>query len=213
MEEKTKARKILEFIITVFIIYNLIDGVLAIASHMFLHSVFTTFDAVQFISSLFVISMVIYAEQTEKIQNKLFFIEKSNEAVLEAVHALMVTKNKELEAKKTTLPNSKSALDEFFKDLGSGMSGSISLVDLNNPDKITFQGNFENEDEMKKLRDELINNMLNSETNFKGKTLTKKETLEQMTKEEVQQELDKAIVDEDYIWASKLRDKLKTFKG
>jgi hypothetical protein len=88
------------------------------------------------------------------------------------------------------------------------MSGSISIYDMNNPDNPIFQGDFNNMDEMNDMRKKLIDKMLNSQREFKGKKMTKQEMLNSLNLRELKSELKLAIDTEDWLWAASLRDKI-----
>lgn len=92
-------------------------------------------------------------------------------------------------------------------------TGSISVVDLNNPEKPIFKGDFSNMEEMQELRKKLLEKLLNSHGEFNGKKMTKQEMLDTMTVEELDAERVKAEKEEDWLWAATLRDKIKEKKG
>ncbi|GIV43859.1 MAG: hypothetical protein KatS3mg035_0982 [Bacteroidia bacterium] len=91
--------------------------------------------------------------------------------------------------------------------------GSISVVDLNNPEKPIFKGDFNNIEEMQELRKKLLEKLLNSHGEFNGKKMTKQEMLDTMSIEELDAERIKAEKEEDWLWAAALRDKIKEKKG
>ena len=88
------------------------------------------------------------------------------------------------------------------------VSGSISLYDANDPDNPIFQGDFKNADEMNEIKKNLINKMLNSQREFKGKKMTKQEMLDTLSIRELKAELKLAVDAEDWLWAASLRDKI-----
>lgn len=91
---------------------------------------------------------------------------------------------------------------------GEDVSGSISVYDMSNPDNPIFQGDFNNMDEMNDLRKNLMDKMLNSPKEFKGKKMTKQEMLDILTVRELKSELKSAVESEDWLWAASLRDKI-----
>ena len=91
---------------------------------------------------------------------------------------------------------------------GEDVSGSISVYDMSNPDNPIFQGDFNNMDEMNNLRKNLMDKMLNSSKEFKGKKMTKQEMLDTLTVRELKSELKSAVESEDWLWAASLRDKI-----
>ena len=88
------------------------------------------------------------------------------------------------------------------------ISGSISIVDLTNPDKPIMQGDFNNINEMKELKDKLFGQMLNTSGELDGKKMTKQEMLNQMSIEQLEAERIKAEETEDWLWAAAVRDKI-----
>lgn len=88
------------------------------------------------------------------------------------------------------------------------VSGSISIYDVNNPNSPIFQGDFKNADEMNEIRKNLIDKMLNSQKEFKGKKMTKQQMLDTLNVRELKAELKMAVDAEDWLWAASLRDKI-----
>lgn len=88
------------------------------------------------------------------------------------------------------------------------VSGSISVYDMSNPNNPIFQGDFKNMDEMNDLRKNLMDKMLNSSKEFKGKKMTKQEMLDTLNLRELKAELKLAVDAEDWLWAASLRDKI-----
>jgi hypothetical protein len=88
------------------------------------------------------------------------------------------------------------------------ISGSISLYDVSDPDNPIFQGDFKNADEMNDIKKNLIEKMLNSHREFKGKKMTKQEMLNELNLRELKAELKLAVEAEDWLWAASLRDKI-----
>jgi protein-arginine kinase activator protein McsA len=88
------------------------------------------------------------------------------------------------------------------------ISGSVSLYDVSNPDKPIFEGDFKNSEEMNEIRKNLIDKMLNSQKEFKGKKMTKQEMLDSLNLRELKAELKIAVEAEDWLWAASLRDKI-----
>ena len=54
----------------------------------------------------------------------------------------------------------------------------------------------------------MLNKMLSSQKEFKGKKMTKQEMLDSMGIRELKAELKMAINEEDWLWAASLRDKI-----
>jgi hypothetical protein len=112
--------------------------------------------------------------------------------------------------------NPKMPFGDMLKNLFSrqpGMSdddisGSVSLYDVSNPDKPIFEGDFKNSEEMNEIRKSLIDKMLNSLREFKGKKITKQEMLDSLNLRELKAELKIAVEAEDWLWAASLRDKI-----
>lgn len=112
--------------------------------------------------------------------------------------------------------NPKMPFGDMLKNLFSrqpGMSdddisGSVSLYDVSNPDKPIFEGDFKNSEEMNEIRKSLIDKMLNSQREFKGKKITKQEMLDSLNLRELKAELKIAVEAEDWLWAASLRDKI-----
>jgi hypothetical protein len=112
--------------------------------------------------------------------------------------------------------NPKMPFGDMLKNLFSkqpGMSdddisGSVSLYDVSNPDKPIFEGDFKNSEEMNEIRKNLIDKMLNSQKEFKGKKMTKQEMLDSLNLRELKAELKIAVEAEDWLWAASLRDKI-----
>lgn len=88
------------------------------------------------------------------------------------------------------------------------VSGSISIYDMSNPNNPIFQGDFKNADEMDDMRKNLIDKMLNSHKEFKGKKITKQQMLDTLSIRELKAELKMAVDAEDWLWAVSLRDKI-----
>lgn len=88
------------------------------------------------------------------------------------------------------------------------VTGSISLYDANDPDNPIFQGDFKNSEEMNEIRKNLIDKMLNSQKEFKGKKMTKQEMLDELSLRELKAELKLAVDAEDWLWAASIRDKI-----
>jgi len=88
------------------------------------------------------------------------------------------------------------------------VSGSISLYDPNDPDNQIFKGDFKNANEMDDIRKSLIEKMLNSQTEVRGKKMTKQEMLNELSLRELKAELKTAVETEDWLWAASLRDKI-----
>ena len=61
---------------------------------------------------------------------------------------------------------------------------------------------------MDQVRRNLMNKMLNSQRDFKGKKMTKQEMLDSLNLRELRAELKMAIDSEDWLWAASLRDKI-----
>ena len=61
---------------------------------------------------------------------------------------------------------------------------------------------------MDQVRRNLMNKMLNSQRDFKGKKMTKQEMLDSLNLRELKAELKMAIDSEDWLWAASLRDKI-----
>lgn len=88
------------------------------------------------------------------------------------------------------------------------ITGSISLYDVTDPDNPIFEGDFKNAEEMNNMRKNLIDKMLNSQKEFKGKKMTKQEMLNELSVRELKAELKLAVDAEDWLWAASIRDKI-----
>jgi protein-arginine kinase activator protein McsA len=84
---------------------------------------------------------------------------------------------------------------------------------MSNPNNPIFQGDFKNMDEMNEMRKNLIDKMLNSQKEFKGKKMTKQEMLDSLSVRELKAELKIAVDSEDWLWAASLRDKIAEKEG
>jgi hypothetical protein len=112
-------------------------------------------------------------------------------------------------------PTSNSQFSNFLSNMFPGsapkspdFSGSISIIDMENPDSPIFSGDFKNNEELQELRNSMINKMLNSKSEFKGKKMTKQDILNSMSIEELDAERIKAENAEDWLWAATIRDKI-----
>lgn len=144
-------------------------------------------------------------------------IKKMSEATAKATLHIMRKQNSQLGNSSSSSPFS-SLLNNMFGNQSvagdpNSFSGSISVVDLNNPNNPIFKGNFNSHEELQELRNKLINKMLNSQGEFQGKKMTKQDMLNTMSIEELDTERIKAEQDEDWLWAAALRDKIKEKKG
>ena len=146
----------------------------------------TTLDLMYFTSGitiLFLISMV----------NLLSDIKSQNKTIAKGILHLLRQRLKD----ENNFSKPKSPLGNIFKDLfgrqpgmsNDDVSGSISLYDPNDPDNPIFQGNFKNADEMDDIKKNLIEKMLNSQKDFKGKKITKQEMLDSLNLKELRAEL------------------------
>lgn len=144
-------------------------------------------------------------------------IKSQNKTIAKGIVHLL--RNKLNEPKSNLM--SRGLFDDNLKNLfnfppltpDSEMTGSISIVDLSNPDKPLYTGDFKSMDEMNEMKKELINKMLNSKREFKGKKMTKQEMLDTMTIEELKKELKQAVESEDWLWAASIRDKISEKEG
>jgi hypothetical protein len=163
----------------------------------------TTLDMLYFTSGIMILFMI-------GIINMLSEMKKQNKAIANGVLHL-------LKQKLNNGPsNPKMPFGDMLKNLFSkqpGMSdddisGSVSLYDVSNPDKPIFEGDFKNSEEMNEIRKNLIDKMLNSQKEFKGKKMTKQEMLDSLNLRELKAELKIAVEAEDWLWAASLRDKI-----
>lgn len=162
-----------------------------------------TIDLLYFTSGLFILFSI-------AIINLLSEIRDQNKTIAKGVlHILKQSLNKE--SGKPKSPFSDMLKNLFNRQPGMGtddVSGSISLYDVSDPDNPIFQGDFKNSDEMNDIRKNLIDKMLNSQREFKGKKMTKQEMLDSLNLRELKVELKTAIEAEDWLWAASLRDKI-----
>jgi hypothetical protein len=163
----------------------------------------TALDLLYFTSGIMILFMI-------AIVNLLSDIKSQNKTIAKGVLHL-------LKQKVNNSPsNPKMPFGDMLKNLFSrqpGMgdddiSGSVSLYDVSNPDKPIFEGDFKNSEEMNEIRKNLIDKMLNSQREFKGKKITKQEMLDSLNLRELKAELKIAVEAEDWLWAASLRDKI-----
>jgi hypothetical protein len=141
------------------------------------------------------------------IINMLSEMKKQNKAIANGVLHLLKQKSNKIH----TTPFGDMLKDMFSRQPGMNnddMSGSISLYNIDDPDNPIFKGDFKNSDEMNEVRKNLMDNMLNSKKEFKGKKMTKQEMLDSLNLKELRAELKQAIDLEDWLWAASLRDKI-----
>ena len=178
-------------------------GVFNLGRAFFTEYNLTSLDLLYFTSGIMILFMI-------AIVNLLSDIKNQNKTIAKGVLHL-------LKQKVNNGPsNSKMPFGDMLKNLFSrqpGMSdddisGSVSLYDVSNPDKPIFEGDFKNSEEMNEIRKNLIDKMLNSQREFKGKKITKQEMLDSLNLRELKAELKIAVEAEDWLWAASLRDKI-----
>lgn len=179
-------------------------GIFKLGKALFLDTYsLTALDLLYFTSGLFILFSI-------AIINLLAEIRDQNKTIAKGVlHLLKQSLNKTLEKPRPPFNDMLNSL--FSKKPGmdsADVSGSISLYDVNDPDNSIFQGDFKNSDEMNDIRKNLIDKMLNSQREFKGKKITKQEMLDSLNLRELKAELKIAIDAEDWLWAASLRDKI-----
>lgn len=188
-------------VLTIIILsgYFLISGSIAITKAIFTEYVTKTIDVVKFSFGLlipFTLAIMLYLVEIKEL----------NESIAKAVIHMM---RKERDEKTI---NPRGLFNPFGPLGGSGVdptfTGSISIVDMSNPDNPIMRGDFNNMDEMNELRNKLINKMLSSEGEVGGKKMNKKEILDTLTIDELEQERIKAEQEEDWLWAAAIRDKI-----
>jgi hypothetical protein len=160
----------------------------------------TALDLLYLTSGIMILFMI-------AIVNLLSDIKKQNITIANGVLHLLKQKANKI----TTTPFGDVLKNLFGKQPGMSdddISGSVSLYDIDNPDKPIFEGNFKNSDEMNEVRKNLMDNMLNSQKEFKGKKMTKQEMLDSLNLRELKAELKIAVEAEDWLWAASLRDKI-----
>lgn len=146
------------------------------------------------------------------ITNILMDIKSQNKTIAKGILHLLKGK---LDATNSTTKR-RGSFEDTIKNLLSrqpGMSdedvsGSISVYDMSNPNNPIFQGDFKNADEMNEMRKNLIDKMLNSHKEFKGKKMTKQQMLDTLSVRELKAELKMAVEAEDWLWAASIRDKI-----
>ena len=143
-------------------------------------------------------------------------IKSQNETIMRGLTHLLRKQNNSIPSAGAS--NISNMLSNMFGPKNStgnpaDFTGSISVVDMNNPNNPIFKGDFANFDEMQKLRDKLINKMLNTQDEVDGKKMTKQEILNSMTVEQLEKERLKAEREEDWLWAAAVRDKIAEKKG
>jgi hypothetical protein len=160
----------------------------------------TTLDMLYFTSGIMILFMI-------GIINMLSEMKKQNKAIANGVLHLLKQKSNKIH----TTPFGDMLKDMFSRQPGMNnddMSGSISLYNIDDPNNPIFKGDFKNSDEMNEVRKNLMDNMLNSKKEFKGKKMTKQEMLDSLNLKELRAELKQAIDLEDWLWAASLRDKI-----
>lgn len=163
----------------------------------------TTLDMLYFTSGIMMLFMI-------AIVNMLSEMKKQNKAIANGVLHLLKQKANKISSN-TATPFGDMLKDMFSRQPGMSnddMSGSISLYNIDDPDNPIFQGDFKNSDEMNEVRKNLMDKMLNSQKDFKGKKMTKQEMLDSLNLKELKAELKQAIDSEDWLWAASLRDKI-----
>jgi hypothetical protein len=143
-------------------------------------------------------------------------IKSQNETIMRGLTHLLRKQNNSIPSAGAS--NISNMLSNMFGPKNStgnpaDFTGSISVVDMNNPNNPIFKGDFANFDEMQNLRDKLINKMLNTQGEVDGKKMTKQEILNSMTVEQLEKERLKAEQEEDWLWAAAVRDKIAEKKG
>ena len=127
----------------------------------------TALDLLYFTSGIMILFMI-------AIVNLLSDIKKQNVTIAKGVLHLLKQKVNNGPSKPTT-PFGDMLKNLFSRQPGMNnddMSGSISLYDIEDPDNPIFKGDFKNSDEMDQVRRNLMNKMLNSQRDFKGKKMT-----------------------------------------
>ena len=160
----------------------------------------TTLDMLYFTSGIMILFMI-------GIINMLSGMKKQNKAITNGILHLLKQKSNKIH----TTPFGDMLKDMFSRQPGMNnddMSGSISLYNIDDPNNPIFKGDFKNSDEMNEVRKNLMDNMLNSKKEFKGKKMTKQEMLDSLNLKELRAELKQAIDLEDWLWAASLRDKI-----
>ena len=178
-------------------------GIFNLGKALFTEYSLTTLDLLYFTSGLFILFLI-------AIVNLLSDIKKQNITIAKGVLHLLKQKVNNNSSKPTT-PFGDILKNLFSRQPGMSdddVSGSISLYDVSNPDNPIFQGDFKNSDEMDEIKRNLMNKMLNSHKEFKGKKMTKQEMLDSLNLRELKAELKMAIETEDWLWAASIRDKI-----
>jgi hypothetical protein len=178
-------------------------GVFNLGKALFTEYNLTTLDMLYFTSGIMILFMI-------AIVNLLSDIKKQNVTIAKGVLHLLKQKVNNNSSKPTT-PFGDMLKNLFSRQPGMSdddVSGSISLYDVSNPDNPIFQGDFKNSDEMDEIKRNLMNKMLNSHKEFKGKKMTKQEMLDSLNLRELKAELKLAIETEDWLWAASIRDKI-----
>lgn len=112
----------------------------------------------------------------------------------------------------TTPPDISNIMSKLFsgnKDGNPGFSGSVKIINLNNPDEPIFNGEFDDMKDFQNIKKEIVDKFLKSQGEFHGKKMTKEEVIKKMSVDELKQEEQTAIQNEDYVWAAALRDEIK----
>lgn len=196
-------------VLTIIILsgYFLISGSYGLIKAMFTDYTTQVIDVVKFSFGLlipFTLAIILYLVEIKEL----------NESIAKAVIHMM---RKERDEKTI---NPRGFFNPFVPLAGNGgqnvdpsFTGSISIVDMSNPDNPIMRGDFNNMEEMQELKNKLINKMLNSEGEVGGKKMNKQEILDTLTDEELEQERIKAEQEEDWLWAAAIRDKINDKKN
>jgi len=207
--KEKKPNKILIAILGIILVVSSICftalGIFNLLRAFFTEYNLTTLDLLYFTSGILLLFSI-------AIVNLLTEIRDQNKTIAKGVLHLLKTKVNGVGPKPAT--NFGDMLKNLFgKQPGMDMdnddvTGSISLYDASDPDNPIFQGDFKNSEEMNEIRKNLIDKMLNSQKEFKGKKMTKQEMLDELSVRELKAELKLAVDAEDWLWAASIRDKI-----
>jgi hypothetical protein len=205
--KEKKPNKIIIAILGIILVLSSISftalGIFNLLRAFFTEYNLTTLDLLYFISGILLLFSI-------AIVNLLTEIRDQNKTIAKGVIHLLKNKANGIG------PKPAGSFGDILKNLfgkqpgmdSDDVKGSISLYDVTDPDNPIFEGDFKNAEEMNDMRKNLIDKMLNSQKEFKGKKMTKQEMLNELSVRELKAELKIAVDAEDWLWAASIRDKI-----
>ena len=208
IKDPTKKPTALESLKAIFVLFFVITtssflfiGIFRVFKALFTDYTLQTIDIAYLSSGACLLGLVVVLSILNEIK-------KTSDATGKGVLHMMRKINSNATADSNALPGMLGKLFGDRSSTGADFTGSISVVDLSNPNKPIFEGDFNNPDELHILRNKLVNQMMNSNGEFQGKQMTKQDILNSMSLGELEQERVKAEESEDWLWAAAIRDKI-----